>query len=94
MAAFTIVQETETGRGWRYDVRLDAGATLDVSLRWADCDLWGRGSVPPVRVVEALLLVLIDRGALEDLGPKFDASTARRLVRTLDEDVPEQLTHF
>jgi len=95
VAEILIERETESDRGWRFDVLIrndDADEQrLRVRLSWADYDLWGRGSIPPVSVVRALVDLLSDRGALETLGSSFDASSARRLVRTLDADMPEQL---
>ena len=96
MAEIRIDEETETDRGWRFHAMIRAegeeARRFMVRVSWADYDLWGRGAVPPAEVARALMRVLFDRGALDDLGESFDASSARRLVRTLDDDVPRALT--
>lgn len=96
MADVRVNEETETDRGWRFDVDIREADGVErrvcVALSWHDYDLWGRGAVPPADVARALVRVLVDRGAIGSLGESFDASSARRLVRTLDADVPEALT--
>lgn len=91
MADIRIESESESRNGWLFSVRTGDEMKFDVRLSWSDYDLWGRGSIPPAEVVRALIRVLLKSDALATLGNAFDASTARRLVRTLDSDIPEQL---
>ncbi len=91
MADICIETEIDSHNGWVFTVRIDSVRTLDIRLSWSDYDLWGRGSIPPADVVRALVRVLLKTDALLTLGSAFDASTARRLVRSLDTDIPEQL---
>ena len=91
MAALTIIEEHERAGGWEFGASVN-GRAVTLRLSWQDYDLWGRGAVPPSEVARAVLSVLDRAGELSALGRVFDASSARRIVRTLDEDVPDALT--
>jgi len=90
MAGAEIRRESETGRGWRYEVALRGGErVVEVTLDWSDHDHWSAGAAPPSRVVGALIEVLED--ARVRIPDRFDASTARRLVGDLDDRMMRRL---
>ncbi|TVQ63198.1 MAG: hypothetical protein EA378_02595 [Phycisphaerales bacterium] len=78
MAHVEVQQETETARGWVYEVRISdvardpSGrpdrATVtqtrhEVRLDWADHDHWSGGTISPSRVVEAVLACVLEHKA-------------------------------
>ncbi|MEZ6318527.1 MAG: hypothetical protein R3B49_07215 [Phycisphaerales bacterium] len=89
VAAVDVGPETETPRGWSYDLRVvwmdDAETEHTVTLSWHDHDHWSGGANPPSRVVAAVVRVAGDALGREKLPARFDAATARRWVPTLDE---------
>lgn len=83
-----VEHEREAPRGWVFDVRIDSpirSACATVHLDWADHEHWSHGNSGPARVVETLVRLLDEHDALDDLGPAFDASTARRRLEGLDD---------
>jgi hypothetical protein len=88
-----VEQEEETPRGWRYRATIEregAGATEhEVTLAWVDHEHWSGGRVAPSTVVERLLGVLVERG--EELPERFDAATARRKFKGLDDELMKRL---
>lgn len=83
-----IIEEREGPRGWAYDARVrrgDAERLLELSLAFVDHDHWSGGRVPPSRVAQRLLEVLLELDPGIDLPGRFDASTARRWAPALDE---------
>lgn len=84
--------ETETGRGWSYEVSLawpDGHASShSVTLSWADHDLIAGGMHPPSRTVEAAMCVLLAVGGdvikIADLPERIDVSTLRRQITDFD----------
>lgn len=94
--AIQIGPETETGRGWSYEVTIDRSPDQptrhEVTLSWADHDLLSGGFHPPSRSVEAALAVAIARGErLARLPDRFDVSTLRRMIEGFDELVREKM---
>lgn len=88
-----IISEAEFKGGWRFEVQvLDDGGELrrhDVSLAWADYNLWSAdGADAPSSVLEAALSFMLARGSSADLPAKFDASIARRRFPGADEAIP------
>lgn len=89
-----VTTEQETERGWSYEVRIRTGADGDgagesshvVTLSWRDHDYWCGGKLAPSRMLELVLEHLV-KNYHEALPAKFDASTARRWVRTIDRDL-------
>ncbi|MCC7388776.1 MAG: hypothetical protein IT431_08400 [Phycisphaerales bacterium] len=93
-----IQTETDVPQGWRYVVEIahDDGSRTAHRLRlaWVDHNHWaGERPIPPSRVVQALVEALVE--ALVAVGrplpDRFDASTARRWVPDLDDQIAERL---
>jgi hypothetical protein len=93
MAQIRVENEQETPRGWRYHVvveREGAAATEhEVALAWVDHEHWCGGRLAPSTVVERLFGVLLEQG--DEIPARFDASTARRWCRALDEELIRRL---
>jgi len=95
--SITVKHETETPRGWRYDIIVGAGTSgaadraLIVDLAWVDHDHWSGGVCQPSRVIEAVMRVVVDLLPGEELPDRFDASSARRWVADLDGAVRDAL---
>lgn len=89
MATVHVRTETETGRGWSFDVLVvdDSGAetVYEVALSWADYDLWCGGARAPVRVIESLFEFLLEREPAEAIRRRFDASLVRRFFSEVDD---------
>ena len=89
MASVHVGTETETPRGWAFEVRVvdDAGTGRDhvVELGWADYDLWCGGTEPPADVVAALLAFWLEREPAAALRDRFDAALIRRRHPEVDE---------
>lgn len=95
MAEILIQNETETGRGWSYEVFVrdenasTGGGSTDhrdahrVTLSWADYEYWSHGQKPPADVVRTVVAFLLEQQGFA-LPGKFDASTARRWFPSLD----------
>jgi hypothetical protein len=95
-----IEQELESPRGWTFRVRLEdpipgaGGAPPDireVRLSWVDHEYWSHGLSGPATVVSALVGILAEHDALDDLGASFDAASARRRFPALDDELPRRL---
>lgn len=83
-----IIEEREGPRGWAYDacVRRAAGEQrLELSLAFVDHDHWSGGRVPPSRVAQRVLELLVELDPGRVLPNRFDAATARRWVPALDD---------
>lgn len=94
MAEVEVGPETELEAGWSYDVTVfDQGRVRqhEVTLSFADYDLWSRGKKPPSRVVERVFEFLLEREPAEDILPKFDCSVVRRYFQDVDEVLPTRL---
>lgn len=82
-----IGPETETGRGWHYEIQITwtDGATTghEATLSWADHDHLCGGTAAPSRVMEAVIRHALDHGR-GDFPAKFDAATVRRWCPSLD----------
>ncbi len=93
MSVVQVGAETETGRGWSYDVHVRrAGAVTRhvVTLAWVDHDYWCGGTRPPSEVVERLMTLVAKRLA-SGLPDRFDAATARRRMPDLDAEMTQAL---
>jgi len=93
MSVVQVGAETETDRGWSYDVRIRvAGAVTRhvVTLAWVDHDYWCGGTRPPSEVVERLLRFVV--GSVEAALPeRFDAATVRRWIPDIDTEMTQSL---
>ena len=61
----------------------------EVTLAWVDHEHWSGGRFPPSTVVERLFGVLLEQRL--DIPERFDAATARRWFRELDEELMRRL---
>jgi hypothetical protein len=94
MAEIEIATETEGDNHWEYQVRLyDSGRTrqYQVTLHWADYDLWSRGRSAPEKVVEALFEFLLEREPASAILSRFDCSIVRRYFPDVDQALPARL---
>lgn len=90
VATIEIITEEESGRGWDYRVRVErpgGSSEHTVHLSWADHEHWSGGTVPPSRVVEAVVRYLVAREDRRPLPARFDAATARRWWPELDREL-------
>lgn len=95
MAEIEVLTETELANAWRYAVRVfDAGRThdYDVTLSWADYDLWCRGQVAPERVVHGAFEFLLEREPAGSILSRFDCSVIRRYFPEVDKMLPSMVT--
>ena len=90
-----VIEERDTGGGWEFTVRLGPpeGDAREVRLRlaWVDYEHWSHGKHEPVKVADALVRYILERGGGRDLPERFDAARARRLYPRLDAELPERL---
>ncbi|HRQ72416.1 MAG TPA: hypothetical protein PLU35_05235 [Phycisphaerales bacterium] len=94
MSVVQVGAETETDRGWSYEVRIAApgGAFTrhEVTIAWVDHDYWCGGTRPPSEVIERLMTLVVGRLATR-LPTRFDAATARRWMPDLDAEMMQAL---
>ncbi|NJL31074.1 MAG: hypothetical protein HC898_05295 [Phycisphaerales bacterium] len=91
MTQIIIEQETEAHQGWMYRVLVTAEGVeyrYQVTLSWAEHDLWSHGRVPPERVVRAAMRFLLDREPAEAILKKFDCAVIRRYFPEVDRELP------
>jgi hypothetical protein len=62
-----------------------------VSLSWADYEHWSHGAAPPEQVARVVVEALLEAGVPDPLPDRFDAATARRWVRDIDERIRQRL---
>ncbi|MCL4742093.1 MAG: hypothetical protein KJZ54_07810 [Phycisphaerales bacterium] len=93
MSVVQVGAETETDRGWSYDVHIRvAGADTRhvVTLAWVDHDYWCGGTRPPSEVIERLLRFVVGRVEAA-LPERFDAATVRRWLPDIDAEMTHAL---
>ncbi|MEM0914266.1 MAG: hypothetical protein AAGB29_01225 [Planctomycetota bacterium] len=91
MAEIEIGTETESARGWSYDVTVfDAGRThrYAVTLSFSDYDLWSKGAAPPSTVVQRAFAFLLEREPASAILSRFDCSVIRRYFPEVDQVLP------
>lgn len=93
MPQVEIISEQEHGKGWQFAVQvLDDHGTLrkhTLTLSWADYNLWSPdGADEPAKVAEAVMMFLLGKGSVAELGDKLDASVARRKHPDADSAIP------
>lgn len=94
MHRIDVITETDTGRGWRFDVRVEAdGQSHDheVTLNWSDYDHWCHGQVAPERVVKAAFEFLLRREPASAILGRFDCAVIRRYFPDVDAELPKLL---
>ena len=94
MAEIEIVSEKEEPGGWSFQVRIGEGARDDVTrtlrLSWADYNVWSDdGGDQPQAVAKAVALFLLSRMTASNVPATIDASTARRLFPSADDEIPK-----
>ncbi|MFN7021755.1 MAG: hypothetical protein ACK4WH_10570 [Phycisphaerales bacterium] len=91
VAEVVVDHEREAANGWVFGVLVRRpGSTEsrhDVSLSWVDYEHWSHGAAAPERVARAVVECLLASAPDRTLPSAFDASTARRWDRGLDEAV-------
>jgi hypothetical protein len=92
----SALTEREGAVGWKFDLSIagDEGEkdrAVTVALSWVDYEYWSHGTASPCRVAEAVVQGVIEGDPKRVLPDEFDASTARRWVRDLDQRVREML---
>jgi len=94
MAEIDVKTETDSDRGWTFDVELrDNGQTFtyEVSLSWSDYDLWSHGQFAPERVVQAAFRFLLEREPASAILSKFDCGVIRRYFPDADRELPKHM---
>lgn len=94
-----VLSEAEGFRGWLFvvavpaDARENAGGEqqVEVTLSWQDYEYWSHGVRSPSRVAEVVVRAVMEAQPERVLPGRFDASTARRWVRELDDMVREEM---
>jgi hypothetical protein len=91
MPSIDVMTEIDSPRGWTFEVRVqDGGETreFEVSLSWAEYDLWSRGQVAPERVVESAFVFLLKNEPLSAIKQRFDCALIRRYFPQVDSELP------
>ena len=86
--------ETEGASHWSYQVVVrDDQQTYDyqVTLSWADYDLWSHGRVAPEKVIQAAFRYLLEREPASEILTRFDCSVIRRFFPNVDSELPRML---
>ena len=96
MAQVEIISEREDPKGWMFETQiLDDGGLLSkhqLTLSWADYNLLSPdGGDEPAKVAEAVALYLVSRMPPQQLGPRFDASIARRKFNGADRHISQMI---
>ena len=84
MPRIHVESERELGAGWEFDVVIEPDDRRQMTLSWADYELWSGGAKPPSQVAERVVRFAASRRLLTRLRPRFDASTVRRLAPDMD----------
>lgn len=90
-ASVSVLTEEETGRGWKYRVRVgrdapgEAATEHEVTLAWVDHEHWCAGRVPPSATVETVVRYLVEHS--HPLPARFDAAAARRWFPRIDREI-------
>jgi len=93
---FELIDEREdaTGTHWTVQV-IDVEGGLrktGVRLAWADYDVWcPDGSLPPMRIAEAVVAFALGRPEFDPLPETLDAAAARRRVEGADRMIADLL---
>ena len=89
---FELLDETEHPDActWKLQ-RVDASGRIhrhELRLTWADYDLFAPGgSIPPVRVAEAVANYMLSREEFQPLPDRLDAAVPRRRIPGADEAI-------
>ncbi|MBI1371104.1 MAG: hypothetical protein GC162_20940 [Planctomycetes bacterium] len=94
MANVDVKTEEDTGHGWKFQVAVDEDGRrhdFDVTLNWADYDLWCHGQVSPERVIKAAFAFLLSREPVGAIMRKFDCAVIRRYFPEVDKELKSLL---
>jgi hypothetical protein len=90
-SAIDVRTEEETPQGWLYQVGVSRSGRPQtehtVTLAWVDHEFWCGGTLPPSKVVEAVVRFLLEREHARPLAARFDAATARRWFPEIDREL-------
>ncbi len=89
-----VLTETDAPRAWRFTMAVPTGegggpTEITVLLSWVDYEYWSHGQKSPASIAEAVVRSVLESQPERVLPEQFDASTARRWVRDLDERMRE-----
>ncbi len=90
----SVLTEREAMNAWRFEVELFEGEQrriVSMTLAWVDYEYWSHGSASPSRVAETVVHAVLAADPSRLIPDRFDASTARRWIRDLDQRVRELL---
>ncbi len=94
MSEIHVKTEEEAGHGWRFEVEVRRDGVVwdyEVTLSWADYDLWGRGQVAPERVVKAAFEYLLSKEGPGEILPRFDCAVIRKYFKDVDKEMGQFL---
>ena len=94
MAEIDIKTETDGPNRWSYEVSVfDHGRhhEFNVTLSWADYDLWCHGRAQPQKVVQAVFEFLLQREPVTSILSRFDCSVVRRYFPEVDKKLPAMI---
>ena len=94
MPEIEIGPETEGPNGWSYEVTVFTHGKrhrYDVTLGFADYDLWSRGRVAPSRVVAKAFEFLLANEPATSIMARFDCSVIRRYFPSVDQELPKMV---
>lgn len=94
VAQVTVETERQVEGGWVFTVVVERDSAPpnpppprtehEVMLSWVDYEYWSHGQVAPEQVVRRVVEALLRDDPFRELPARFDASTARRWLRSLD----------
>lgn len=94
MAKVTVESENPGDRGWIFVVVVERDSAPpnpppprtehEVTLSWVDYEYWSHGAAAPEQVARTVVEALLRDDPFRELPAAFDASTARRWMRSLD----------
>lgn len=95
---FELLDERDSPEGTRWTLQwIDPEGSLrrgEVRLAWPDYDVWcPDGSIPPVRIAEAVVTFAFDRPEFDPLPQVLDAAMARRRVEGADALIDRLVSH-
>lgn len=95
-----VLSEADARQGWLFvvalpgdcrDLRDPGECQIELTMSWQDYEYWCHGMKSPSYVAEVVVRALMQAQPDRVLPARFDASTARRWVRDLDERMREEL---
>ncbi len=94
LAKVSVESEQQVEGGWVFVVAVERDSAPpnpppprtehEVTLSWVDYEYWSHGAVAPEKVAQRVVEALLRDDPFRELPQRFDASTARRWMRSLD----------